>query len=198
MNNMNHHYLKNAVGFLNAAGLPTHWSPGASGFIEGIRIVRGELFVDPACRVSGLLHEAAHVGCVPAQYRHLINDDVSAGIREMFDSLNQLRLHPDHPLSRAAKSCSDPEATALAWGYGIHLGIPHESIIMDDEYGGTGAKIRDLLAHKAYLGINGLQHAGGFTRASERYTWMREPAFPALGQWLQAEIAPDPVPGLLY
>lgn len=183
-------WLEKAVQFLRSAGLHVSFQVGARGFIEGVRICQGGLLVDPGCRVSALLHEAAHLGVVPAQYRHLLSDDIDTGVREMLRHLRALDLFPDDPLERAVLHCSDPEATALAWAYGVHLGIPGELVIMDDEYDGSGAEIRFLLEAKAYIGINGLQHAGGFTRASDRYTWLDVPTYPALAQWLQAVVEP--------
>ncbi|MNG07217.1 hypothetical protein D3C84_905070 [compost metagenome] len=122
--------------------------------------------------------------------------NVAGGLRQMLDRIAELGLPPDHPKVRAALQCSDPEATAWAWAAGLALDIPHELIVMDAEYDGTGADIRMSLSMRAYVGINGLQHAG-FTAAREQYTWLGLPTYPLMAFWLQDGPAPAAEPAAL-
>ena len=59
---------------------------------------------------------------------------------------------------------SDCEATAWAWAAGLNLGVPIDLIVSDQAYGSEGASIRTQLRLNAYVGINGLQHAGMCSR----------------------------------
>ncbi|HDR8983191.1 hypothetical protein QZM46_07605 [Burkholderia vietnamiensis] len=128
--------------FLNEIGIPARYETGATGFTEGCRIDRGTLSVDPACRVSTVLHEGAHLAITPRCFRVLMNGNLFAGQREMLRIIGEADLHPDDPLYRAVIQCSDPEATAWAWAAGIQLGLPGEEIIRADEYDGDGEEIR--------------------------------------------------------
>jgi len=184
-------YIGKAVDFLRDIGIPVEWKVGASGFLPFLEIEAGGMLIDPRCPVSNVLHEAGHLACVPAEYRPQINQNVDGGVRQMLDHMRQLNLPPDHPLSRAAVQCSDPEATAWAWAAGLHLGIPPKLIILDSEYDGVGEDIRQMLEARAYLGINGLQHAG-FTAARQQYTWLNLPTYPEMAFWLQGGPAPIP------
>ncbi|WP_186214692.1 hypothetical protein [Burkholderia gladioli] len=148
------------VAFLNEIGIETRYEDGASGFIEGCRIAQGTLLVDPACRVSAILHEAGHLAITPRCFRTLMNGNLYAGQREMLRIVGESNLHPDDPLYRAVIQCSDPEATAWAWSAGVHLMLPPEEIIRDDEYDGEGESLRLALQIGAYYGVNGLAHAG--------------------------------------
>lgn len=179
-------YLSDTTAFLRGIGIPV-WMVAAvsqASFLDDIEVVQGALHVTPVCRVSTLLHEAGHLACVPTAYRHLFSGNLGSGTRKMLRHIDSLDLHPDAPLMRAAIQCSDPEATAWAWAAGLHLGLPHERIIMDREYDGTGADIRCSLRFGAYVGINGLMHAGmcGHPRGPAGY--------PALRTWLQDATAP--------
>lgn len=148
------------VEFLNTIGIPTRYVAGARGFIEGCRIERGTLAVDPECKVSGLLHEAGHLSITPPMFRPLMDGNITSGQREMLRVLGESNLHPDDSLYRAVIQCSDPEATAWAWAAGRYLGLPGEEIIRADEYDGEGESIRVSLQVGAYIGIHGLAHAG--------------------------------------
>lgn len=53
--------LARTVAFLNRIGIPAHFEHGANGFSPGVRIDQGKLAVDPACRISTLLHDAGHL-----------------------------------------------------------------------------------------------------------------------------------------
>ncbi len=119
---------------------------------------------------------------VPGRFRSLMSDNLEAGIGEMFQAIAEMDLCPDHPIARAAIQCSDTEATAWAWAVGVTIGLPAEEIIQDDEYDGDGAFIRVCLGANAYLGINGLAHAG-FCRVGRSGGL---PRYPKLAFWTQA------------
>jgi hypothetical protein len=174
--------LMRAVAFLQEIGLVVELVPGAKGFVAGVLIVDGGLHVDPTASVSGLLHEAAHIAIMPAKYRHLLNGDVSGGLKAMFDDMATMKIDPDGPLYRAAIQCSDPEATAWAFAAGVHLGLPVAEIIMDSEYAGEGASIRSMLMARQYYGINGLAHAGLCLRG---FMGTPETRYPVMTRWLQ-------------
>jgi hypothetical protein len=177
--------LQSAIAFLRAIGLTVTEREGATGFIPHIRITAGTLEVDPSCPVSNLLHEAGHIATVPARYRSLLDGNISSGQQLMlFQAMKEVR-DPDGPLYRAVVQASDPEATAWAWAAGKALGLADELIILDEEYDGEGAFVRLQLQAGAYLGINGLSHAG-FCAVNERVGAVRQlPVYPALQWWLQ-------------
>ncbi|MDK6079752.1 hypothetical protein [Massilia varians] len=175
--------LTRVLDHLAAIGIEVHIVPGATGFIPGCRIEAGALLVDPECAPSAVLHDAGHVALVPSRFRSYMSDNLGAGMKRMFDDLHEMDLPPDHPLQRAAIQCSDPEATAWAWAAGMAVGLAPEEIILDAEYGGTGAEIRSMLQANQYVGINGLAHAG----MCKRGHWVApEARYPNMHCWLQA------------
>lgn len=176
--------LNRVISFLVEIGLQAYVEPGATGFIEDIRIDAGTLYLDPDCHVSGLLHEAGHLAITPKIYRHWMTGNLFSGMRNMLDDTTARSTDPDSPIFRAVIQCSDPEATAWAWAAGIHLGIAPEKIIMDHEYDGAGADIRFALSLNRFIGINGLRHAG-FCATSKRSARPAECTFPNLNFWLQ-------------
>lgn len=173
--------LDRVIAFFNEIGIPARYELGATGFVKHVRIERGELLVDPACRVSGLLHEGAHLAIAPRRYRHLMSGNLYAGQREMLRQVAGMGLHPDAPLYRAVLQNSDPEASAWAYAAGLHLGFSGEEIIRDDEYDGDGETIRLALSIRSYVGINGLAHAG-FCALRPGH---RLPVWPKLAFWTQ-------------
>ncbi len=180
--------LQRVIEFLRTIGLQVTERPSVTGFIPGVCIVDGALLVDTAMTTpSNLLHEAGHLATIPGAYRSAIQTDVSEGVGAMLDDLRSRDLHPDHPLNRAALHCSDVEATAWAYAAGIHLGLPAEKIIEDQDYDGDGASVRSMLHMGQYFGIHGLAHAG-FCAVNDRvakYTGL--PAYPTIAMWLQHE-----------
>lgn len=175
-----------AIAFLQEIGIPVQIVPTVSpaSFLEEVEVVDGSLRITPSCRASSLLHEAGHIACVPAPYRRLLSGNLYKGLRAMYELVRALDVDPDSPLMRAVIQCSDPEATAWAWAAGVHLGLPAELIIMDDEYDGEGADIRFCLQASSYLGINGLMHAGMCQNPR------RPGGFPVLRTWLQDVAVP--------
>lgn len=169
------------IAFLRQIGIPVQVVPSVSpaAFLDSVEIVEGGLRITPSCRVSNLLHEAGHLACVPPAYRHLMSGNLYKGTRAMLDSLTALAVEPDSPLMRAVLQCSDPEATAWAWAAGVHLGLPEDQIILDEEYDGEGQNIRFCLQASAYVGINGLMHAGMCQKPR------RPGGYPTLRTWLQ-------------
>ncbi|WP_326430348.1 hypothetical protein VQ574_21735 (plasmid) [Stutzerimonas frequens] len=170
--------------FLSSIGLAVETVPGASGFIDGVCIERGGMRVDPGARASALLHEAGHLAIVPSDYRHHLGGDIDEGIARIFEEIDGLGLEPDHPVLRAMIQAGDSEATAWAWAAGSELGIPAALIIQDGEYEGEGASIRSALAANAYLGINGIAHAGFCVVRSNAHRDL--PVYPKLASWLQS------------
>lgn len=174
--------LQRVIDFLRSVGLTVVIEPGANGFVRLVRIVDGCLHVDPACAPSALLHEAGHLAIVPERFRAYMSDNLQAGIVKMFDHIELLDLHSDHPLQRAALQCSDPEATAWAWAAGLACGLTPEQIILDHEYGGSGAEIRSMLLVMRYAGIHGLAHAG---MCRQGFLVPKSEHYPAMRTWLQ-------------
>jgi hypothetical protein len=177
--------LARVVNGLNVIGLPTHIvaEVGPGSFVPGVRMEKGELFVAPDARVSAVLHEAGHLATVPSRFRHYVGANWSAAIERMFsESENEA---PDSPLYRALLQCSDPEATAWAYAFGVHMGLAPEEIILDDEYDGTGAFLRMQLGGRAYLGINGIACAGFCATSAASAKYRKLPLYPELAFWLQ-------------
>lgn len=182
--------LQSTVDFLTTIDLPWRWSPGASGFTEGVDIVDGTLLVCPTARPSALLHEAGHLAILPGQFRPLAQRNVSGVIDVMMESMDF--SDPDAALPRAALHCSDPEATAWAWAAGRAIGLADDEIIMDDEYDHEGPFVRLSLQMNAYSGINGLSHAGFCVIRPGQLAVVRNlPAFPQLAFWLQKDFNTD-------
>lgn len=180
-----------SIAFLQEIGIPVQIVPTVSpaSFLEEVEVIEGSLRITPSCRASSLLHEAGHIACVPAPYRRLLSGNLYKGLRAMYELVRALDVAPDSPLMRAVIQCSDPEATAWAWAAGVHLGLPAELIIMDDEYDGEGADIRFCLQASSYLGVNGLMHAGMCQNPR------RPGGYPAMRIWLQdVAVPPDCLP----
>lgn len=177
--------LEQVKAFLRQIGLEVVDTPGASGFVPGVRVIGGVLHVDDSCRPSALLHEAGHVSIMPGQFRRFLDDDLRGGIKRMFAVIRKLGLDPDAPLGRAAGQCSDPEATAWAWAAGLAVGLAPESIIMDDEYQNDGAGIRQMLMARQYCGINGLRHAG---LCKHGFMVSPEVRYPNMTVWVQPHL----------
>lgn len=174
--------LPRVIDFLRSIGLEVQIMPGATGFVPGCRIVAGALHVDASCEASAILHEAGHLAAVPGRFRSYMSDDLSAGMKRMFEELALMNLGPDDPLERAAIQCSDPEATAWAFAAGLAIGLAPEDIVQDAEYDGSGAEIRSMLLANQYVGINGLAHAG----MCKRGIWVaKELRYPHMEHWLQ-------------
>ena len=87
--------------FLNGIGISSRYEVGATGFSDGCRIDQGTLAVDPQCRMSTVLHEAAHLAITPCCFRSLMGGNLYAGQREMLRHIDEEGLHPDAPLYRA-------------------------------------------------------------------------------------------------
>lgn len=178
--------LQRVITALNEIGLEAKVVPDAEGFLPRVRIVRGALHVAPGCRVSDLLHEAGHTACIPRRYRAQAADNLDRLVRLMLEDVDRQNLHPDSPLYRAVIQCSDPEATAWAWAFGVHVGLAPEDIIEDDQYPdddgvGTGREVRLSLSMGRYIGVNGLAHAGFCS--TNRFG--RLPQYPKLAFWTQ-------------
>lgn len=176
-------FAAKAIDFLREIGLGVVIRPGASGFAKNVEIVRGTLHVDPKCRVSALLHEAAHLAVTPSLYRGMMTGDLYASFKAMFELDRLANRNHDDPIALAMMQLSDPEATGWAWAAGKHLGIPDHKIIQSDEYDGEGSLIRMMLNATSYVGINGLSAAGFCVVRPNPYRAL--PAYPTLAFWLQ-------------
>lgn len=171
--------LEIVSGFLNSIGIRCLERKGSTGFLEGCKIVNGEIHYDTeVCTPSNLLHEAGHIAITPSETRHLLDGDVDTWFDKVEARIEILSdtLGPDDPLMRAYLQASECEATAWAYAAGKAAGLDPEIIIMDHEYDGSGDAVRAGLESNAYAGINGLR-AGGFISSVEEY--------PRLQRWLQ-------------
>ena len=168
--------------FLALAGLPVCWVDGASGFVPGVRILNGALAIDPRkALASDVLHEAGHLCVVPGRFRHLMGEDVDAGVQAM---LAQCRhLDPDNPLMVQVMQSGECEATAWSWAAGMHLGLDPQIIIENASFEGTGAQLRLALKMGHHFGVHGLARAGFCDLRKNRPT--SGPVFPHLRRWLQ-------------
>jgi hypothetical protein len=176
--------FKKTVDFLNGIGLKVEIERGAQGFIKGVCIRNGALFVDPGASPSNILHEAGHLAVLPSRFRQIASDNISAVQTMMMEQVDF--TDPDNGEARLAMQSGDPEASAWAWAAGLAIGLPEGQIIQDHEYQNTGDEVRMMLARKSYLGINGLAttkicalREGPFADA------MGLPAYPKLARWLQ-------------
>lgn len=176
-------HAERAMHFLCEIGIAVQLAPGASGFIEHVEVLNGGLHVDPRAPASALLHEAGHLAIVPTEFRYMLSGDLDAGMEKIFQHLDSLELEPDSHLQRAMLQTGDAEATAWAFAAGRAIGMPDELIIQDDEYSGEGRFIRKSLAAGAYVGINGISHAGFCVRRATPYRPL--PVYPTLAYWLQ-------------
>ena len=153
--------LSGVVHFLRSVGLEVRIVPGADSFVPGVQIARGVLEVDPGCLPSNLLHEAGHLAITPARYRASMHGNLFQSMRDMAEDAMMQCDDEDmgSPLYRAVIQCSDTEATAWAWAAGMHIGLPGDAIVLDDQYDGDGSSIRTMLTLCQYAGIHGLAHA---------------------------------------
>jgi len=164
---------------LSEIGLQTCLDENATGFLEGVKIIKGVLHYHPEAKISNILHEAGHLACLPRIFREKAEDDLSALENEMCQYFDRISIDHDNlesPMARALMQCSDPEATAWAWAFGIHHSIMPHVIIEDEEYGNNGAIMRIQLGNRCYVGINGLQAAGFMENIQQ---------WPKLTKWLQ-------------
>jgi len=164
---------------LSKVGIDAVEEQDAMGFLDGVRIASGQLRYRHDAAPSNLLHEAGHLACLPPAFRPMANDDLSEVFVAMGSALEARMAetgNPDDPLIRAILQCSDPEATAWAYAFSVHVGIPERLAILDDEYAGTGAIVRMQVSSGRYLGVNGLRAAGmiGSVRS-----------YPRMDKWLQ-------------
>lgn len=151
----------------------------AAGFLDDVAIRSGTIHYRRDAAPSNLLHEAGHLACIPTIFRDHAEDALSGVFRIMGEAFAE-RLeqtgNPGDPLIRAIMQCSDPEATAWAWAFGVRCGVPPEIAILDSEYGGDGDGVRLQVSTGMYIGINGLR-AGGMIHSVR--------AYPALDKWVQ-------------
>lgn len=179
-----HADFERTIGFLISIGIKAEIKPEANGFIRKVRLEQGALHIQPDAPISGILHEAGHIAVLPSAFRHLATGNISSAQRAALEATQD--LDPDSAPYRAAMQCSDPETTAWAWAAGEHLGLAPEVIIQDNEYANSGAEMRAACQARAYIGINGLSHAGFCANRAGPYATAKGlPAYPSLMMWLQ-------------
>lgn len=176
--------LAKTMEFLNRIGIPTAEVPECSGFLPNIQIRDGTIEMAPGVLVSDLLHEAGHLATIPGILRPLISGDIYKSLRAAISKIDPAVTIGDNAFCRAIINCGDAEATAWAWAAGSKIGLPPTQIICDADYGGTGSEIRRCLEANAYLGINGLAHAG-FCSPRMQIRPHSPPVYPALAFWTQ-------------
>ena len=173
-------YTKVVADALNGIGIPTFECDHIEGgFLDKVLIDAGGILYRSDAPPSNLLHEAGHLACIPTIFRPMASKDLEEAFHAMGLAIEKQISEngdPDHPLIRAIMQCSDPEATAWAWAFGVHIGIPPEQIILDSEYDGDGGYVRVQVSTGNYPGINGLR-AAGMIRSTRDY--------PKLEKWLQ-------------
>ncbi|NRC33921.1 hypothetical protein HB746_33680 [Pseudomonas aeruginosa] len=174
-----------AIVFLSGIGIElVHVdSLEGAGFLEDVRVVAGALHYLAGAKACNLLHEAGHVAIVPTRFRHLMNDDVEIGTKEMFEQMEQEGIPPGSREWEIVLQVSEAEATAWSWAAGKAAGIPEELVIEDWCFNGEGSLTRLMLSAGRHYGVNGLAHAG-FCRTSNAD---RRPGqvYPHLNFWLQ-------------
>lgn len=183
--------LRQTLSFVNEIGLVARYGEVPKGsFLRGVLIQNGELIVSPLARPADLLHEAAHLALLPAQFRPRANDNLEGVIAWMFEETTD--CDPCSELSIAVMQSGDCEATAWAWAAGKAIGLNPDEIIHGGSYDGTGASIRHMLASNAYVGINGLAAANFCVVKSASLAKARGlPIFPELARWVQPVIEKD-------
>jgi hypothetical protein len=174
--------IDTVVRFLQEIGLEVVRCSEARGFLKHIKIDRGVLYIDAHATAPNLLHEAGHLAVIPATHRPSVGANLEAALAKMLASLDW--SDPESPECRVAMYCGESEATAWAWAAGVHLGLAPKDIIADEDYDNTGDQMRLALAHDAYLGINGLCHAG-FCGQGALGRRRGQPIYPKLAFWLQ-------------
>ena len=160
-------------------GIETREKEDAQGFLDAVYIENGVILYRPEATASNILHEAGHLACIPAQFRSKATGDLDNIAREMCDYVGR-HLEgggdAEDPIVRAIMQCSDPEATAWAWAFGVHIGLEPERIIEDEDYQGDGPEVRLMVSVGMYVGINGLRAAGMVSNPKE---------WPVMSKWLQ-------------
>jgi hypothetical protein len=156
-----------AVAFIQSIGIPVHFGIlEGSCFLPGIRIVNGEIVVDPdKLKYPGdILHEAGHIAIVPAKDRSTLNEATIIK-REQRDA---------------------EEMMVIAWSYAacIHLGIDAGFVFHNEGYKGGGSYIAESFRNGNYFGVPMLQWTGmALGKKDEEKPGL--PVYPAMLQWLR-------------
>ena len=169
--------LNKTISFLNSIGIKTQKVYSARGFLNEVRIDKGEILYTDKASISNLLHEAGHLAVLPENYRCKAEDDLSKIQNKMLDE--NLDIEPDSESMRILLQAGETEATAWAYAAGVAIGLPEEVIIEDKDYDNDGKNIRLCLSMRSYLGINGLRNGGMIFDVKE---------YPVMARWLQPAI----------
>lgn len=182
------------IDFLRRIGLrvdeATSTAQLAGSFLPDVLVQEGGLVIDAAKAFPGdVLHEAAHLAVIPAQFRPFANGDLNEVEERMARYLNEnpmgLATYPEDPLSRAILQAAEAEATAWQYAAAVEIGLPERWIFPMKSYDGTRVSLLRSLRHNQYMGINGLR-AAGWTTLRPNPHQPHIPTYPKLKFWLQA------------
>jgi hypothetical protein len=166
---IDHHQLRKVIDFLAVIGIPCTVSDQYfAAFLPGIRIVQGELEVNPRSLlcVGDILHEAGHLACLPAALRAQADDN----IEDTFGPHQAM------------------ESGAILWSVAAahHLDIPLTAIFHPAGYKGEADWLLDQYSSGNYLGLPLLQWMGlAATEKEQEEEGL--PSFPHMLRWLRDE-----------
>lgn len=186
------HWTREVVTFLRGIGLAVteRQAPLQEGetFLPHVLVNQGGLEVVMEEAYPGdVLHEAAHLAIIPAQFRPFANWDLSEAESRMTQYLDEhpmaLATYPEDPVARAIVQAADPEATAWQYAAAVHLKVPERWIFPRGSYEGTRIDMLRCLKASSYVGINGLR-AAGWTLLRPNPIRPDVPVYPKLKFWL--------------
>lgn len=168
--------------FLKTIGISVHVVPGVTGFLKHVRIVNGNILIDPVSDAvcGSMLHEAGHIAVTPSLFRTAISDDAAsaqAGMSAYLESCPNAFGIEEDPIARGIMQSGETEA--IAWSYAAAAAIGVDTALpFQLGFDGEGMDLHTMIAVGSYFGINGLA-AGGMTRVR------RPDAFPKMIRWMQ-------------
>jgi hypothetical protein len=176
-----------AADFLRSISIQVTLDATASGFLPGIEIRDGELFLAAAddCLVGDMLHEAGHIAVTPSPFRRLLGGDAEISVAEAMtkyiDDHPNAFSYPEDPVARGILQSGEQEAIAWSFAAAAHIGLPTD-LPFRQGFDNGGPLIHRMLEVGEFSGINGLA-AGGMTARSSR--WTAGPVFPEMIRWIQ-------------
>ncbi len=158
--------LDTCIVFLHSIGIKTFEKKIATGtFLPGLSIEQGCILIDrDLLKYPGdILHEAAHIACVPAADRAALNEEA-------------IGKRPD----REAE-----EMMAIAWSYAacVYLKLDPYFVFHDDGYKGGGSYIADNFNNKNYFGLPMLQWKG-MAFDEKKAAELGVATYPSMIKWL--------------
>lgn len=179
------------VAFLRQVGITVHVGEhGRDGFLPGVRIIEGALWVDPAhLYISGdLLHEAGHLAVIPGRYRAQVGSDVTATLQAALDD------DPEpEPFARtlAERALLSGESMALAWSCAAltALNLPLDAVFFENSYkmdSAGHARLFQLVHQGNYPGLMNLiaNDMTGPCGIAALLSDSRLPPFPTMTRWV--------------